>query len=1323
MPRDPAELALRRHREWLGYLQPVGLVVSPAALCAAEAFVDEHAAAEHQKFLAHVTDGLAVGREPAPAVLDLPALLCEVFGWQAGDLVPADDPRARDLTVALTEYHDTLRPTFAVPAPGAADGSPAWLLLIETLPVGTPLDEARPGGERAWQATPQARFERLLRETQVPIGLLANGTHLRLVYAPRGESAGHVTFPVEHMTGVAGRPIFAALHMLLSDYRVFNAPDGRGLADILRESRKYQNTVSTELARQVLAALFELLRGFQAADDAARGALLRDVLARDPDEVYAGLLTVLLRLVFLLYAEDRGLMSDDEVYTRFYSVTGLFERLREDAGRYPDTMDQRYGAWAQLLALFRIVHDGARHGRLRLPARRGYLFNPDRYPFLEGRPPGSLRQPGERIWPPLVADAVVFRVLQNLLVLGGERISYRSLDVEQIGSVYETVMGFRLEKAAGRSIAVKPKKAHGAPVTVDLDALLAESAGGRGKWLKERADQELTGRALAALKEAATPEAVVAALDRKVARELTPNVVPPGAMVLQPSDERRRSGSHYTPRALTEPIVRKALAPVLRRLGERPTPEQILGLRVCDPAMGSGAFLVEACRQLGEALLAAWAAAGSLPRVPADETPELFAQRAVAQRCLYGVDKNSLAADLAKLSLWLATLARDHPFTFLDHALRHGDSLVGLSMEQIRRFHWKPGHKQMLTGQEKLRERIEAATRARRAILEAGDEAPDLDKRQKLDLADESLELVRLAGNLVVAAFFAGANDRQRQGRRDELLANLNEYLRTGSLALRPTKAEAALREGPTPLYPFHWEAEFPEVFAGPEPGFDCFVGNPPFMGGKRISTNYGEAFRDWLSSVHTDSSKNADLVAHFFRRAFDLLKVGGTFGLIATNTIAQGDTRAAGLGWIRAHNGIIYAARRRYKWPGQAAVVVSVVHIAKEIVLFPFELDGRQVQRITAYLFDTGPDDPPTRLIANASRCFIGNYLHGMGFTFDDHPLKPTASPLSVMDDIIRQHPPSASIIKPLIGGEEINNSPKVEADRFVIDFAGMSYQAASQYPPLLRLVRERVKPERDRVSNKRVREKWWQFEYWAPELRDLLPSLKRVFAVNCGATPHLGIAAVPTNVVCSHTVAVFPFDRYTAFSVLQSRLHEVWCRREASSMKDDLRYTPTDCLETFPFSDGFEADPKLESAGRAYYEFRAELMVRNNEGLTKTYNRFHDPDEPSADVARLRELHAAMDRAVLDAYGWSDLRPACGFYLDYEDEDDADEEPAGRRARRKPYRYRWPDEFRDEVLARLLELNRRRAEAERQAGAAPAPKKPGHKKSGKKGPEGRLF
>jgi hypothetical protein len=1316
MARDPE---LEAHVEWLGYLQPAGLVVSAPALVVAQAFIDRNVVPLQQRFLEHVREvEPAGGGEPVPAVTDFPAFVRDVLGWETADLAggPGAEPLPASLEVALPDYHDLLRPTYAVrefrPEPA---GAPAWLLLTQELPTGTPLDEVQPAGGKGWEASPQARFERLLRETEVAAGLLVNGTHLRLVHSPRGESTGHVTFPVRAMTEVAGRPILAALYMLLSAERLFTVPPEQRLPRILAESRKYQANVSTRLAGQVLAALYELLRGFQAADDLRKGDLLREVLARDPDQVYAGLLTVLLRLVFLLYAEDRGLMSDDEVYVRHYSVTGLFGRLRADAGRYPDTMDQRFGAWAQLLALFRMVYDGGRHGKLRLPARHGYLFDPDRYPFLEGRRPGSQRQPGERLTPPLVADGVLFRVLRNLLVLDGERLSYSSLDVEEIGSVYEAVMGFRLEKAAGRSIAIKPAKAHGAPLTINLDELLGEAGKERGKWLKGRADQALTGSALEALKAADTPEAAVAALDRKVARELTPNIVPAGGVVLQPSDERRRSGSHYTPRSLTLPIVRKALEPVLKRLGERPAPGQVLGLKVCDPAMGSGAFLVEACRQLGDVLVAAWHTHDCVPAIPPDEDEVLHARRVVAQRCLYGVDKNPMAVDLAKLSLWLATLAKDHPFTFLDHALRCGDSLVGLSRAQIADFHWKKAP-QRVFGQKEIEDCIQAATRCRQDILEAGDEVPVALKQQKLALADGSLNLPRFAGNLAVAAFFGGENDRKRQAKRDELLGQVTEYLRTGNMALRPTAAERELRGGPKGITPFHWEIEFPEVFGRMNPGFDCIVGNPPFAGKNTVIDGHADGYLDWLKAIHSESHGNADLVAHFYRRSLNLLREGGTFGLIATNTIAQGDTRTTGLRWICTHGGTIYAARRRYKWPGQAAVVVSVVHVAKGSLPGPYELDGRPAPLITAYLFHAGGHENPATLKANADKSFIGSYVLGMGFTFDDTDKDGVANPLALMHELIAKDKRNAERIFPYIGGEEVNDSPMHAHHRYVINFGEMTEEEARRWPDLMRLLEERARGRRASHSTA----PWWQLERPRMELYKAVRALKRVLACS-----RIGNACaftfLPNGMVYNEKTVVFPFQDYAFFCLIQSRLHETWVRFFSSTLKDDLQYTPSDCFETFPFPQRFESHPQLEAAGEEYYEFRAALMVRNNEGLTKTYNRFHDPNERSADILRLRELHAAMDRAVLDAYGWADLRPACAFLLDYEDEE---EEAGGGRQRKKPWRYRWPDDFRDEVLARLLELNKRRAEQEALAGAtAHQPRKAGRRKAGPKGEKPGLF
>jgi len=306
-------------------------------------------------------------------------------------------------------------------------------------------------------------------------------------------------------------------------------PRAQRLAALLDDSRKFQNEVSERLAEQVLHALYELLRGSQAAHDGSGGTLLRGPLADHPDDVYRALLTVVLRLVFLLFAEERDILPEDETYLRHYSLTGLYERLREDAALFPDTLDQRYGAWAHLLVLFRLVFDGAECGAMRLPKRHGVLFDPDRFKFLEGRSDGGARQVTDRIEPPRVPDGTIYRALEKLLVLDGERLSYRALDVEQIGSVYETMMGFRLETASGRSVAIKAQKKQGAPTAIDLEALLAESPEKRGKWIADRADRKLTDTVKKTVKEAARLEDLHAALAPVIDLAASRRVRPPDA--------------------------------------------------------------------------------------------------------------------------------------------------------------------------------------------------------------------------------------------------------------------------------------------------------------------------------------------------------------------------------------------------------------------------------------------------------------------------------------------------------------------------------------------------------------------------------------------------------------------------------------------------------------------------------------------------------------------------------------------------------------------------------------------------------------------------
>ena len=890
---------------------------------------------------------------------------------------------------------------------------------------------------------------------------------------------------------------------------------------------------------------------------------------------------------------------------------------------------------------------------------------------------------------PMVPDSTVWKVLQNLMMLDGERLSYRTLDVEQIGSVYEAIMGFQVELTTGRSIAVRSPKRTGAAVIVNLDELLDVDRRQRASALRATTDQNLTGQVASALRDATDPADVVALLDRKVDRDATPAILPADVPVLQPTDERRRSGSHYTPRSLTQPIVSEALRPVLERLGADARPEEILELKVLDPATGSGAFLVEACRQLATRLVSAWRKHSKPSNIPSDEDELVQALRLVAQRCLYGVDKNPMAIDLARLSLWLATFARDHEFTFIDHALRHGDSLVGLSRQQIENFHWKEDAQAFQLGTETLRvrEHVSRIAELRNLIRESGSSPSEQELSLVLEEVDNELSNVRRYGDIVLSAFFEGDRPRARETRRQQY-ADLVIRNGLGSMS-------ASLGNLEHPVKPFHWELEFPEVFGRETSGFDVIVGNPPFQGGRNISATQGEVYSKWLMAAHELSNGGADIVVHFFRKAFNLLCKGGTLGLIATNTIGQGDSRSSGLRWIRKNGGVIFSAKRRIKWPGEAAVVVSVVHISKGEYRGAVTLDGRNVDDITAFLFHEGGDDDPEKLRDNEGKSFQGVIVLGMGFTFDDTDTKGVATPVSEMYRLVEDYPRNLDVIFPYIGGKEVNNSPTHASHRYAINFGEREeVECRRNWPDILSIVERNVKPERASKNAQkypRMVNEWWK--YWNPreELWEATSGLNRVLVINCGATPHHALTFLPAKMVFANTLAVFPFESYAVFCFIQSRPHETWTRFFGSSMKDDLRYTPSDCFETFPFPPVWETSIVLESVGKEYFEFRADLMVCNNEGMTKTYNRFHNPDERSLEIVRLRELHAQMDRAVLDAYGWNDISTDCEFLLDYE----IDEEGWGNK--KKPYRYRWPDDVRDEVLARLIALNAERAREER--------------------------
>jgi methylase of polypeptide subunit release factors len=1255
-------------------------------------------------------------------------LLVEQLGWGT-DQVQSDQKLIEGYTRELPELGETLQPTAVVPV---ASGEGAQLL-VQELPLLTPLDQKLTAGEQLWRASPQERFERLLRETGVEAGLLFNGAQLRLVVAPKGESSGYLTFPLADLAEVSGRLMFSGLDLLLGQSHVFLDPDGYRLIDVLKKSRSFQAVVSNALADQVLAALWDLLRGFQQADELSQRQdieLLGDLPERDAQQLYGGLITMLMRLVFLLYAEDEALMPSDAVYEQNYKLSGIYEQLQQDEGEYPDTMEQRFGAWAGLMSLCRLVFDGGGPTADYLPARHGQLFDPAVYPWLES---------------PWISDGVVLAVLRNLLIVNGERISYRALDVEQIGSVYEGIMGYAVRRIPGRCLGLKSKP-QGAKkqltTAVDLDALLAMPGGKRKAWLEEEAGTTLPPKSATALKDASSETELLEALAPRINRDLFDGPQAAGGLVFQPTEERRRSGSHYTPRSLTRPIVEEALRPWLERCDHRPTAAQILDLKICDPAMGSGAFLVESCRFLAELLELAWTREG-LPDAlkpgghAHGEEPLIYARRLIAQSCLYGVDKNPFAVNLARLSLWLVSLSKDAPFTFVDHALKCGDSLVGMERGEIEAA---------LKGASLQRE-LQIAyldqvrqQEARSFVLFHADsrsDADDAQKRQALEDLNASTAHLRTVGDLLVAAIFNGKKPRDREELKQLYLAATLQHSSAAELEDELAEPLERLREGEKGIQPLHWQLAFPNVFGRPEPGFDVFVGNPPFLGGSRISEVFGSAYFTYLTHSFIGCGHHCDLVAYFFRLAYKLCRKSGSLGFVSTNTIGQGDTREGGLQWILEQKGLIYAAEKRRPWPGNAAVVVSIVHIAKESNVQPATLNGKEIERVSAYLTAGYVDGSPHRL-ATTPYFSLGSKIYGQGFLFSDDD--ESCTPLKERERIISENPDSEARISPYLVGEEINSNPYQKPGRYAIFLSDIEKESGLEVlGEIAEIVRSKVMPERlklgSNANNIPLKKRWWAYQAHRPELYSRISRKEKVLCVS-QVGKALAFCFCPSSYIFSHKVVVVDSDDIRMFGIMQSSLHELWTRFTSSSLKDDLNYSPSDSLQTFalpltaigdqlPASNPLDPDwvNQLQDASDRFYQFRADLMSSNSEGLTSTYNRFHDPSETSAGLLELRRLHGEMDQAVLDAYGWSDIPTACGFRLDYLDIEadaqlpdalqeridsgklffwDAEDaltfqsqlrsHEAVKGKKKLSWRYRWPDAVRDDVLARLLALNAER-------------------------------
>jgi len=1352
----------RHHNEWLEFLEPSGPFLTLPVLV--RVFPQGLPKVDGKKFgrLRAAYEEWANAQEAKAS--DAGALQTTWVQLVLGELLEFDQQTLRsgdglpsNLAVSLAEHCETLQPSLAIVEPVGRAKAGTQRLLVSVWPSDQDLECAAPAAR--WAATPLERMTQLCRSTGIRLGLVTNGERWTLVDAPVGQTAGYASW-------YAGlwlqEPVtLAAFEALLGVRRFFAVADTDTIDALLDESVAFQHEVTDQLGYQVRRAVEVLVQALDRADLDRNRELLRDV---PPARLYDAALTVMMRLVFLFCAEERGLLLlGDETYDSNYAISTLRALLREEADRVGvEVLERRQDAWARLLATFRAVQGGIEHEALRLPALGGSLFDPDRFPFLEGRAAGtSWRDTPASPLP--IDNRTVLHLLEALQLLRSRgddgraearKLSYRALDIEQIGHVYEGLLDHVAVRVDADTLGLAGTKDKEPELSIDeLDRERHHGKDELIEFLKEhtgRSASALRNDLDAALDEDAQQRLLVAcgndkALLKRVAPYHAllrkdvwgyPQIYRAGSFMVTGGPERRQTGTHYTPKSLTEQIVTETLEPLVyvgpaegkpRDAWKLRTATELLDLKICDMAMGSGAFLVQVCRWLAERVVEAWEeaerqgavtsaegevleAAAGRDLLPPDREERLsFARRLVAERCVYGVDINPMAVELAKLSLWLVTLAKGRPFGFLDHGLRCGDSLLGItSLEQLENFHLDP-----VRGKELHHTLFDPRHEIQAAVTRALDLRQRLRAIRILDIEDvramsrldeeakTALRAPELAADLLLGAAIATVGSRVDA--LDEKLVNLTDRLKRALLGSADAKAVQRLArelldtdcpERLRPRRPFHWAIEFPEVFVRERPGFDAIVGNPPFMGGQKLTGSFGTSYREYLVKWLANGARgSADLVAYFFLRAYGLLRIDGNFGLIAVNTIAEGDTRQVGLECLVKEGAVIYAAYPNEPWPGRAAVVTSRVHMHKGEWHGARSIFGRPVPFISPFLSDREVWTPK-RLKANEGIAFQGSIVLGMGFVITEEEAR----------DMIRKDPRNRDVLFPYLNGEDLNSDPEQKPSRWVINFWDWPEERAKKYREPYEIVKAKVKPERMRQNDRGGREYWWRFLRPRPELYHAIGrghhferhpdgwcrnerSFDRV-AVIARVSKTAAFSFVPNNYVASDATVVLASDASELFAILQSSIHVDFAWQHASKLKGDLRYTPSDCLETFPLPENWQQDRSLTAHGAQYDEVRRRAMNALGVGLTAIYRRVHDPDDATAEVRQLREAREALDSAVLQAYGWSDLSLDHGFHrVGYLPDGDS-------------RRFTISEAARFKLLERLAELNRQRYLQEVSAG-----------------------
>ena len=1113
---------------------------------------------------------------------------------------------------------------------------------------------------------PHALVQEYLNNTEHTYALVTNGRFLRLLRdATRLVRLSYLEFNLEKMMEEDLYADFAILFRLLHATRMPKSQEESENSPIEyyhQKSLEAGSCIRKNLSKAVEKSILDLANGFlrHPGNEELRQRIAQGIM--NPADFYAEQLQLIYRILFLIVIEERNLVyaetKDEELqrqrklYYDYYSI----ERLRKLAAKLHYVDGRKHDLWQGLKATFRLFEDGFYGERLGIKPLGSGIFSAV---ALGQLPTLSL------------SNEALLKVIRRLTFFENEqkqqvRVNYSDLDVEEFGSVYEGLL--------------------------EYDAEFREINGTTHFTFKE-------------------------------------------------GKGRGESGAHYTPEELVKPLIKYSLDFVIEEKLKAPNPEAaLLSIRVCDVACGSGHILLSAARKI----------AIELARVRTREeqpspTAMRHALRDVIRTCIYGVDKNPLAVNLCKVALWLEAHNPGEPLNFLDHHIKCGDAIVGLAhQEELFRgiadeaFKALPGDDKLIASALAKRNKIERKQREAETgslglqlMLGANNEV-----MQKMELLmgqlrtfnampedtpeeiegkakayrnlqnGKILHTLKLLADIQVMQFFVPKTNEHKEAFVTD--KTYFSYLRGGQAV--PFAFEVDVFNQADSHRFFHWFLEFPEVLING--GFDCLLGNPPYLGGTYIATNFGHNYFESLKYLYGGTKGRCDLIAYFFRRIFDLVKSKGFFSVISTNTISQGESAEGSLKIIIDTGGMINYAKTNSVWPGDATVTIHVISVIKNRLASGKILNGVSVDNIN-YLLKNDDFDLKTFDLKKSSRLsFKGTSVYGDGFIVD----------AKEKDNLINADSLNADVIYPYLGGREVNENLESIAHRYVINFFDWEKEKAMEYVLPFQIVENNVRAYRENIirNSHQIHEyDYWKF--WDKRLDHYLEikDFDQVL-VTARVNKVLAFVFVSNKQVFSDSLVVFKDNSYSLFSVLQSNIHFSWVVNFFTTQGSTPVYIESKVLNNYPFPEDIfnNQGSDICTIGEKYHQYRKRITLLMQLGLTKTYNLFHaqllrpiTPDEEQLDdktlqkqlgkdaahlrkhlaktpgtitfneavngIQKLRNLHLQMDNAVLEAYGWQDLNLRHDFYeVEYLPENDR-------------IRYTIHPDVRREILKRLLELN----------------------------------